>query len=278
MSESVIACRICGKTHVKPILSFGKMPLADMVLEKEQLGEPESLFPLDLVFCPHCILVQITETVPSEILYGADYPYFSSASHTLVQHFGDSTRELMKSRKLDSSSLVIEIASNDGCMLKNFVESNISVLGIDPGKGPAEVAEKAGVPTLCTFFDKQLSRKLREEGRLADVILANNVLNIASDLDDFVEGIRLVLKETDVAVIESPYAVNTIDRCEFDMVFHQSLSYFSATALDRLFRRHSLFVNDIRHVPTFGGSLRIFVEPDENVLESVKLVLEEETA
>ena len=270
-------CRSCGYTGLEPILSFGRTPLADALLTKEQLDAPEITAPLDLVFCPNCTLVQITETVPPEILFCRDYPYFSSVSQALLQHFGDSAKQLIESRKLDSNSLVIEAASNDGYMLKNFKESGIPVLGIDPAQGPAQAAQKAGIPTLCTFFNKDLARRLRvEEKRAADVFLANNVLAHVPDLNGFVEGIKILLKETGVAVIEVPYVVDLIDHCEFDTIYHQHLCYFSVTALDRLFRRHSLFLNNIKRVSIHGGSLRLFVEPHEAVNESVQLLLKEE--
>jgi len=273
-----LTCRSCGQTGLQPILSLGQTPLADKLLTEEQLGQPELTFPLDLAFCPNCTLVQLTEAVPPEILYVEDYPYFSSVSNGLVQHFAASSRELIETRKLKPNSLVIEIASNDGYMLKNFAARNIPVLGIDPAKGPAQVAQEAGIPTLCTFFNQDLAKQLREEGRLADVVLANNVLNLVPDLDAFVQGIRLISKDTGVVVIEVPYAVNLIDRCEFDMIFHQNLCYFSVTALDRLFRRQSLYLNDIKQIPTFGGSLRLFIEHREAVSESVQSLLRKEVS
>lgn len=276
MNYSHLACRSCGHTELEPILSFGQTPLADALVIAEQLESPEITAPLDLVFCPNCTLVQITETVPPEILFCRDYPYFSSVSKSLLQHFGESAKDLIQSRQLDSNSLVVEAASNDGYMLKNFVESGIPVLGIDPASGPAEVAQQAGIPTLCTFFSKDLAKQLQEEGRVADVFLANNVLAHVPDLNGFVAGIRLILKETGVAVVEVPYVVDLVDHCEFDTIYHQHLCYFSVTALDKLFRRHSLFLNHIKHVPIHGGSLRLFVEPREAVGESVQLLLAEE--
>jgi len=276
MNESKLTCYSCGQTDLEPILSFGAIPLADLLLTEEQLKEPGLTFPLDLVFCPNCTLAQITEAVSPEILYGEDYPYFSSVSNTLLQHFQESAKELISSRKLKSNGLVVEAASNDGYMLRNFVESGIPVLGIDPAKGPAKTAEKAGIPTLCTFFTKDLARQLREERRGADIFLANNVLNLVSDPNDFVEGVRIILKSTGLAVAEVPYVVDLIDKCEFDNVFHQNLCYFSVSALDQLFRRHSLFLNDVKKIPTFGGSLRLFVEHCEDVSESVRLLLRDE--
>ncbi len=277
MNDSKLTCRSCGGTDLKSILSFGQTPLADALLTQEQLNQPEITAPLELVFCSNCTLVQITETVPPEILFCRDYPYFSSVSKSLLQHFGESAKHLIESRQLNSDSLVVEAASNDGYMLKNFLQSGIPVLGIDPAQGPAEAAQQAGIPTLCTFFSKDLARQLREaEGKVADVFLANNVLAHVPDLNGFVEGIRILLKETGVAVIEAPYVVDLVDHCEFDTIYHQHLCYFSVTALDKLFRRHSLFLNDIKRVSIHGGSLRLFVEPREAVSESVRLLLQEE--
>jgi SAM-dependent methyltransferase len=220
--------------------------------------------------------VQITESVPPEILFCRDYPYFSSVSKSLLEHFGNSARSLIESRKLNANSLVIEAASNDGYMLKNFVEKGIPVLGIDPASGPVEAAQKAGIPSVCTFFTRELAEKLRSEGKQADVFLGNNVLAHVPDLNGFVEGIRILLKETGVAVIEAPYVVDLVDHGEFDTIYHQHLCYFSVTALDKLFRRHSLFLNDIQRTTIHGGSLRLFVEPKEAVKESVKTLLKEE--
>jgi SAM-dependent methyltransferase len=161
-------------------------------------------------------------------------------------------------------------------MLKNFVENGIPVQGIDPAHGPAEAANKAGIPTLCTFFNRDLASKLRKEGRMADVFLANNVLAHVPDLNGFVEGIKTLLKDNGVAVMEMHYVADLVDQCEFDTVYHQHLCYFSATALDNLFRRHGLFLNEVERISTYGGSLRIFVGHHENVGESVISLLAEE--
>src|SRR5579884_962187 len=174
LSRSV-QCRSCGQSNLELVLSLGETPLADRLLTCDQLTAPEPMVPLDLVFCPDCTLAQITETVAPEILFGGDYPYFSSVSPTLLRHSKENADELIDSRKLGSTSLVIEIASNDGYMLKNFVEKGIPSLGIDPARGPATAAQQAGIPTLCTFFGKDLARQLREEGKQADVVIANNV-------------------------------------------------------------------------------------------------------
>jgi SAM-dependent methyltransferase len=277
MNYAQLTCRSCGHTDLKPVLSLGRTPLADVLLMEEQLDRMELIVPLEVMFCPHCALVQLTESVSPDILFGEDYPYFSSVSRSLLQHFRESAEELIETRKLNEDSLVIEAASNDGYMLRNFVERGIPVLGIDPASGPARAAQKAGIPTRCTFFGKDLAMKLREEeGLAADLFLANNVLAHVPDLNGFTEGIKTVLKDTGQAVMEVHYVADLVDHCEFDTIYHQHLCYFSVTALDHLVRRHSLFLNDVRRIPTYGGSLRLFVGHHEAVGESVRSMLAEE--
>jgi hypothetical protein len=162
-------------------------------------------------------------------------------------------------------------------MLRNFTEHGIPVLGIDPANEPVQAARKAGIPVLPTFFGKDLASKLSKDESRADVLIANNVLAHVADLNGFVEGIRIVLKDDGVAVLEVPYVADLIDRCEFDTIYHQHLCYFSMTALNYLFRRHSLYINDVRHFPVHGGSLRIYAESKENVHESVKSLLDKES-
>ncbi len=270
-------CRSCKNPDLKPILSLGKTPLADALLTEGQLGSGELIVPLDLAFCPSCSLVQITESVSPEILFCRDYPYYSSVSKTLLKHFRKSAFKLIESRNLNQERLVVEAASNDGYMLRNFKERGIPVLGIDPAEGPASLAQRAGIPTLCTFFNKDLARRLSErEGKQADLFLANNVLAHVPDLNGFVEGIHIMLKENGLAVIEVPYVVDLVEHNEFDTVYHQHLCYFSVTALEKLFRRHSLFLNNIMRIPIHGGSLRLFLENREAVQEPVRNLLEEE--
>jgi SAM-dependent methyltransferase len=278
MGKEQPSCLSCGNSELNIIIDFGYTPLADGLLTKEQLALPEYTASLVLAFCPDCGLVQITEIVPPEILFCRDYPYFSSVSPSLLKHFGDSAHNLIATRKLDDNSFVIEAASNDGYMLKNFVERGIPVLGIDPASGPAEKAQKAGIPTLNTFFTKELAQQLKDEGKQADLFLANNVLAHVPDLNGFVAGIKILLKETGVAVIEAPYVVDLVDHCEFDTIYHQHLCYFSVTALDKLFRRHGLYLNQCDRTAIHGGSLRLYIEPKEAVGESVKSLLQKEQA
>lgn len=276
MPNPMPTCRACGHTDLQLVISFGVTPLADRLVNASQLGAPEPAAPLDLAFCPACTLVQITESVDPAILFGAEYPYFSSVSQTLLRHTRENALDLIARRGLDTHSLVIELASNDGYMLRNFVEAGIPVLGIDPASAPAAAAEQAGVPTLNTFFTIDLARQLRAEGRLADVVIANNVLAHVPDLNGFVAGIKTILKPGGVAVIEVPYLVDLIDHCEFDTIYHQHLCYFSVTALDRLFRHHGLYLNQVRRLPIHGGSLRLYIEHAEQVQPPVRELLADE--
>ena len=276
MSQKIdnIPCRSCGRTGLQLCLDLGVTPLSDRLLSPRQLREPEPTFPLQVAFCPHCTLVQILETVPPEVLFCDDYPYYSSFSDSLLRHSRENVLDLIARRGLNAGSFVIELASNDGYLLRNYVEQGIGVLGIDPAAGPAQSAVRAGVTTLNTFFSRELAQKLRTEGKQADVIHANNVLAHVADTNGFVAGIGTLLKDDGVAVIEAPYVKDLIDHCEFDTIYHEHLCYFSVTALDHLFRRHGLYLNEIRRLAIHGGSLRLYVERHENVGSSVRDLLE----
>jgi SAM-dependent methyltransferase len=271
-------CRSCERSGLEVFLDLGQTPLADRILTAEQLKEEEPFYPLEVAFCSNCGLVQILETVPPEVLFCDKYPYYSSFSRALLEHSKCNVRDLIHSRNLGPESFVVELASNDGYLLKNYVENGVPCLGIDPADGPAIAAEKVGVPTLTTFFTDELAAQMAQEGRAADVIHANNVLAHVADTNGFVKGIRLLLKEDGVAVIEVPYLKDLIDHCEFDTIYHEHLCYFSITALDNLFRRHSLFLNEVRRLPIHGGSIRLYVSPKESVGESVRSMLEDEKA
>ena len=273
MSDTSLECRSCGSKRLLPVLDLGETPLADQLLDADQLEVPEYTAPLDVVFCEECTLVQITVSVPPEILFCNNYPYFSSVNPALMEHFGASARDIMEKRDLGADSLVVEAASNDGYMLRNFVERGIPVLGIDPADGPAKAAEEAGVRTMNTFFTTDLAKSIKQEHGGADIFLANNVLAHVPDLNGFVDGIKTLLKDDGMAVIECPHVVDLVDHCEFDTIYHQHLCYFSATALDNLFRRHGLYLNEVKHLGIHGGSLRLFVEPREAVGSSVRELL-----
>ncbi len=274
--NSISGCRSCGNKDLKQVISFGEMPIADALLTKEQLDNPELLIPLTVVFCPECSLLQIVETVDPKILFCRDYPYFSSTSQAYLEHAQKNAENLIKSRKLTSKSLVIEPACNDGYLLKNFQNKGIPVLGIDPAEPPVQKAKASGINAMCTFFTNELAQRLKGDGIQADVLLANNVLAHVADTNGFIEGIRTLLKHNGVAVIEVPYVVNMIENREFDTIYHQHMCIFSLTALNNLFRQHSMYINEVQHLSVHGGTLRIYVELEEKVGKSVEQILKNE--
>ena len=268
-------CRLCGSTNLVSVLSLGKTPLANALLTEEQLAQPEPTYPLELVFCSECSLVQITETVPPEELF-ANYLYFSSYSDTMLQHSRQIVERLISQCGLTADSLAVEIASNDGYLLQYYVQAGVQVLGIEPAHNIAEVANGKGVHTLPEFFSKALADRLVAEGKKADVLHANNVLAHVAALNDVAAGIATVLKETGVAVIEVPYVKLLIEQTEFDTIYHEHLCYFSLSALNHLFRRHSLTINDVEILPIHGGSLRIFVGKQAEPSPAVSQLLADE--
>jgi SAM-dependent methyltransferase len=266
------SCRSCGSAGLEQVLSLGRMPLANALLTREELSRPEPTFPLELAFCPSCSLVQILETVPPETLFRS-YPYFSSFSDTAVRNAEAITQRLIGERRLDNGKLVVEMASNDGYLLQFYKRAGIPVLGIEPAANIAQVAEKdRGIPTLCEFFGTDLAKSLVQEGRKADVIHANNVLAHVPSLNGMIEGIRILLKDDGVAVIEVPYVKEMIERCEFDTIYHEHLCYFSLTALDHLFQRHGLILQDVETLPIHGGSLRLFAVPGGSADRSATVI------
>ena len=272
-------CRSCGAGDLHEVISFGVLPIAEVLISEEHLDLPDATAPLDLMFCPRCALLQVKQFVAPETVYVASYPYHSSLCRSLCDHFQASAERLIDRLGLTSADRVIEIASNDGYMLKHFAQRSIHVLGIDPARGPAGAAEAAGVPTLCEFFDQRLAGILRKLQYTARLVIANNTLNIIPDLTGCIAGIREILAGDGTAVFEVPYLVNLIEDGTFDSIFHQNTAYFSLTALDRLFRFHGLHVNDAEAVPSqMGGSLRIFVSHQAAPTEGLRAMLDEEQA
>jgi SAM-dependent methyltransferase len=263
-------CRSCGSEKLSIFLSLGDLPLSDGFLEARQLVDNEPRYPLDVAFCSSCSLVQILETVPPEELFGADYPYFSSFTDTLLRHSEANVTERISERKLNSDSLVVELASNDGYLLQYYQAKGVPVLGIDPAPGPVAAARKKGIDTLEAFFGVELAKKLAGENRRADVIHANNVLAHVADTNGFVAGIAALLKDDGVAVIECPYVKDLIEHGEFDTIYHEHLCYFSVTALSALFERHGLHIARVVPLSIHGGSLRVFVEKKNAPEQSVR--------
>jgi SAM-dependent methyltransferase len=252
------ACRSCGARALVDVLDLGATPLANGLVAGEAVGRPEDRFPLALAFCESCALVQITQSVPPEKLF-SEYPYFSSFSDTMLAHAETIAERLRGERRLGASSLVIEIASNDGYLLQFYRRAGVPVLGVEPAANIARVAEsERGIPTLCEFFGAEVGARLAREGRRADVLHANNVLAHVPDLNGFVRGIAAVLKEDGVAVIEAPYVRDMVERLEFDTIYHEHLCYFSLSALDCLFQRHGLRIVHVDRLDIHGGSVRLF--------------------
>ena len=277
----IAGCRSCGAVELAPVLSMGATPLANALLTEDDLDRPEAAYPLELVFCPQCSLLQITETVPPEQLF-SDYPYFSSFSDTMVAHARSLAEDLIARRGLGPTHRVVEVASNDGYLLQWYQARGVPVLGIEPAANIARVAvAERGVETRCAFFGTALAEQLAAEGVRADVIHAHNVLAHVPDLRGVVEGFRTLLAPGGWVVVEAPYARDMIEHTEFDTIYHEHLCYFSLTALRGLFERCGLVILDAERVPIHGGTLRITAGRDVDALPvraAVADVLAEEAA
>jgi SAM-dependent methyltransferase len=256
LSARIDGCRSCGSTRLREALDLGATPLANALLPEERVGELEPRFPLVLAFCEECALVQITETVSPEVLF-SHYVYASSFSDTMLRHAEELCERLVEERRLGPRSLVAEIASNDGYLLQYFVRAGVPVLGIEPARNIARIAAERGVRTLNEFFSLELARRLRSEGVGADVVLGNNVLAHAADLNGFVEGAALLLEPGGIVRFEFPYLGDLLAKLEFDTIYHEHLCYFSAHAIDALFARHGLVFADVERLAIHGGSLRV---------------------
>lgn len=273
------SCRSCGSTKLHEVVNLGATPLADRLLTFDQLSEPEPKYPLTLVFCEECSLLQITETIPPEVLYCQDYPYYSSVSDQLQQHSQKNALEIIESRSLNECSQVIELASNDGYLLRHYQQHNVSVLGIDPAGGPAQKAIDSGIETITRFFGLELARSLVADGIKADIIHANNVLAHVPELNEFVSGIHYLLKEDGLAVVEVPTVKPLVEQCAFDTIYHEHLCYFSIKALDVLFKRHGLYIAEIRSLPIHGGSVRLYLSKRKSNCDGLaKMISEEQEA
>jgi SAM-dependent methyltransferase len=270
-------CRSCGSPNLAAVLSLGCLPLANGLLRADQLSRDEPRYPLDLVFCESCALVQITATVPPAILF-QHYLYFTSFSETALRNARELARRLVSERELGHQSLVVEIASNDGYLLRHYAETGIPVVGVEPAANVAMVAAQRGVRTVVDFFGVDLARTLETQHGQADVIHANNVLAHVEDLNGVVAGIAAMLKADGIAVIEVPYVRDLVEKREFDTIYQEHLCYFSLTALQRLFRRHGLDVKEVEHLQVHGGSLRLFIGLGGHAAPSVSTTLAEECA
>jgi SAM-dependent methyltransferase len=251
-------CRSCGSGDLAPVLDLGVQPLANAYREPGDVSE-EARYPLALLRCRACSLVQLTGTIPPKVMFDT-YHYFSSYSSTMVDSMRVLAGRLTAERGLTADDLVVEIASNDGYLLKHYSELGIPVLGIEPAQNVAAVAQESGVPTLIEYFTSSLGSELAESGRAASVIHANNVMAHVPEINDFVAGISAALRPDGVAVVETPYLVRFVDDREFDTIYHEHVFYYSLTAVSSLMKRHGLTVADVEQIPMHGGSLRLFIQ------------------
>jgi len=252
------SCRSCGSDTLWEVLDLGMQPPANRLLRREQLDEAEFRWPLKLAVCQACWLLQITDLIPPSELF-SDYPYFSSNSDEMLLHAERAASRYRDEFRLDADTLVAEIASNDGYLLKHFHAAGIPCLGIEPAANIAAITREMGIETLVEFFGRGLGEREAAAGRRADLILGNNVFAHAPDTNDFVAGIEAMLAPGGRAVIEFPYAADFILNGEFDTIYHEHVFYFGLTALRPLFERHGLEVFHVERLAIHGGSLRIFV-------------------
>ncbi len=273
----ITECAASGSSDLRVFLDLGVTPLADALVRPEDLDSPEDRFPLQVAFCPESALVQITESVPAEKLFVDNYLYFSSFSDHLLKHSREHALGLIESRELGPDNLVVELASNDGYLLKNFVEAGVPVLGIDPAPDQAAAANEIGVPTLAEFFGVPLAEKLVGEGKRADVIIANNVMAHVPDLNSFVGGMKILLADEGLITVENPYVRDLIRHVEFDTIYHEHFYYYSCTSVHRLMRRHDLWLNHVEYFPDLhGGTLRWHIGHHEDQSDTVLGYLAEE--
>jgi SAM-dependent methyltransferase len=247
------------------VADLGSTPLANALVTADQLTTAELSFPLKLVFCAECTLVQITETVRPDVLFG-HYLYASSYSETMLRHAREICNELCCAQSLGGDSLVLEIASNDGYLLQFLAESGIPILGIEPAGNIAAIAQHRGIPTRKAFFSSDLAEQLVREGVRADVIVANNVLAHVSELNDFIAGVKKILKSGGIARFEFPYLGDLIRNLEFDTIYHEHIFYFSAHSIEALLSRHGLVFANVERLPIHGGSLAVTAAWEANSL------------
>jgi len=255
---TMYSCRICGNTQIDTFLRLGPTPLANSFLKPEQLRQPEPCYPLDVVFCDHCGLVQLDLVVAPEIMF-RDYIYVSSTSQTMPQHFAAYAEEIV-ARFLESpQDLVLEMGSNDGCLLRAFQKLRARALGIEPAANLALAANAAGLATVNDFFCERSARALREREGPAKVVIGNNVLAHIGDLCDLVAGLDALLCPDGVAVFEVPYLLDLLGNDEFDTIYHEHLSYFALRPLQRLFALRGMQIFDAKRLIVHGGSVRVYV-------------------
>ena len=272
-------CRHCHTPLVDIFLNLGSSPPSNAYLKAEDLTRPELFFPLKLYVCRLCWLVQTEDCARPDELFTGDYAYFSSVSQSWLDHAARYSEKIIKQLGLDPESFVIEIASNDGYLLRNFVAKGIPCLGIEPTAGTAEAASKIGVPVLREFFGLSLADRLRDEARQADLIIGNNVYAHVPDINDFTAGLKAVLKPGGTITLEFTHLLRLIERTLFDTVYHEHYSYLSLHTASRIFEAAGLRIFDVEELPTQGGSLRVYgchADDPRTRTKAVQALLDEE--
>jgi 2-polyprenyl-3-methyl-5-hydroxy-6-metoxy-1,4-benzoquinol methylase len=243
-------------------------PFANSYIKPEDLNQVEPFYPLHVYVCETCYLVQLPEFQTPEQIF-SDYAYYSSYSETWLKHAKAYVEHMIGRFRFDSRSQVVEIASNDGYLLQYFKEKGVPVLGVEPAKNVAKVAEAAGIPTIMKFFGVQTATELAAEGKKADLLLGNNVLAHVPDLNDFVMGMKIILKQQGIITMEFPHLLNLMKQNQFDTIYHEHFSYFSLITVEKVFSKHSLVIFDVEELPTHGGSLRIYARHLEDKTKSI---------
>jgi SAM-dependent methyltransferase len=257
MSHREPQCRFCESPLSQTFADLGMSPLANSYVAPEREDAMEPFYPLRALVCTKCWLVQLQMYQTGEDIF-SDYAYFSSYSDSWLAHAKAYTDKMRTRFRLDASSQVIEIASNDGYLLQYFKEAGVPVLGVEPAKNVAEVAVAKGIPSVVRFFGETTARDLVGDGIQADLLLGNNVLAHVPDLNDFVKGMKILLKPAGVITMEFPHLQRLVDECQFDTIYHEHFSYFSFITVEQVFARHGLVLFDVEELPTHGGSLRIY--------------------
>ena len=250
-------CRFCSTTLKYTLIDLGVSPLANSYLREEQIKEMEPFYPLQVLVCDNCYLVQLPVFESPESIFG-DYAYFSSFSESWLKHAKKYTDMMIGRFHFNSDSHIIEIASNDGYLLQYFREKGIPVLGIEPAKNVAKAAQDAGISTLTKFFGADTAKELKNEGIAADLLIGNNVLAHVPDVNDFVKGMKIVLKPQGIITMEFPHLMRLMEDNQFDTIYHEHFSYFSFLSAEKIFSSHGLKIFDADELPTHGGSLRIY--------------------
>jgi SAM-dependent methyltransferase len=251
-------CLFCNAPLKHTFVDLGMSPLCESYRSREQLNQMEPFYPLHVKVCEQCFLVQLEQYVSAEHIF-TEYAYFSSFSDSWLKHASDYVDMISNRLGLGSQSLAVELASNDGYLLQYFVKRDIPVLGVEPAVNVAKAAEKKGVPTLVKFFGCQTALEMAANGRTADLVVGNNVLAQVPDINDFVGGIRIILKPGGVATLEFPHLVRLMHENQYDTIYHEHFSYFSLITVEKIFAAHGLVLFDVEELPTHGGSLRIYL-------------------